>query len=335
MHTPQFLGKLQARVTSCHAYHRSCNVSLNRAEPERFAHSTLFEAVPDALVIVDEDGRIVDVNSRAENMFAYPRAELIGQPVEVLMPERFRHRHVGQRDGYGQRPHVRPMGLGLGLYGRAKDGREFPLEISLAPMQTPKGAVVVGAIRDVSARRREPQEVEEQAALAAAFTELGARLLDLQRGDLDTVLGTALQRLGEALDVDRVTLTEAPARAGALTVVQTWTRGDVPSLPTSLNVAKAVPHVASVVFSGGRFRFERLSEVPVELQPDRSYFEQQGVKSHIALPLRVGNRVIGGLSCVALRAERTWSDALVRQLELLVALLAPIEDRRQQERAAG
>lgn len=310
-------------------------MSLNRAEPERFAHSTLFEAVPDALVIVDEDGRIVDVNSRAENMFAYPRAELIGQPVEVLMPERFRHRHVGQRDGYGQRPHVRPMGLGLGLYGRAKDGREFPLEISLAPMQTPNGAVVVSAIRDISARRREPQEVEEQAAVAAVFSELASRLLDLKGGDLDTVVGATLQRLGEGLNVDRVTLTEAPARAGELVVVQAWSRDDARPLPRSLDVAKAVPHVASVVFSGGRFRFERLSEVPLELQPDRSYFEQQGIKSHLALPLRVGSRVIGGLSWASLREERTWSETLVRQLELLAALLAPIEARRQQERAAG
>ena len=310
-------------------------MSLNRAEPERFAYSTLFEAVPDALVIVDEEGRIVDVNSRAENMFAYPRAELVGQPVEVLMPERFRRRHVGQRDGYGERPHVRPMGLGLGLYGRSKDGREFPLEISLAPMQTPSGAVVVSAIRDISARRRAPQDVEEQAALAGVFTELASAMLETGRTDLRVVLGTALQRLGEALGVDRVTLAEAPARAGALQVVQSWNRGDAPALPESLDIAKALPHVTSVVFSGGRFRFERLSEVPDALQPDRSYFEQQGIKSHIALPLRVGNRVIGGLACAALSAERTWSETLVRQLELLAAVLAPIEARRQQESPTG
>lgn len=310
-------------------------MSLNRAEPERFAHSTLFEAVPDALVIVDETGRIVDVNSRAETMFAYPRAELIGQPIEVLMPERFRRRHVGQRDGYGQRPHVRPMGLGLGLYGRAKDGREFPLEISLAPMQTPSGAVVVSAIRDISARRKAPQDVEEQAALVGVFTELASLMIDAGRGDLGVVLQTALQRLGEAIDVDRVTLTEAPAGAGALAVVHSWTRGGAPSLPKSLDAAKALPHVTSVVYSGGRFRFERLSEVPEELQPDRSYFVEQGIKSHIALPLRVGTRVIGGLSCAALKAERTWSEALVRQLELLAALLAPIEARRQKGSTGG
>jgi PAS domain S-box-containing protein len=304
-------------------------VPLNPAEPERFAHSSLFEAVPDALVIVDEGGRIADVNSRAESLFGYPRAELIGQPVEVLMPERFRQRHVGQRDSYGERPHVRPMGLGLGLYGRAKDGREFPLEISLAPMQRPDGPVVVSAIRDISVRRRAPQDVEEHAALAALFTEVAALLLDDRRGDLSVLLSTVLQRLGEALGVDRVTLTEAPAGAGALAIVQSWNRGDAPSLPKSLDVGKALPHVASVVYSGGRFRFERLAEIPPDLQPDRTYFERQGIKSHIALPLRMGTRVLGGLACAALREERTWSEPLVQQLELFAALLAPVEARRQ------
>ncbi|MBE0593241.1 MAG: PAS domain S-box protein [Gemmatimonadales bacterium] len=302
-------------------------------DPTRFAHSTLFEAVPDALVIVDEQGRLVDVNSRAENMFGYSRSELIGKPVEFLMPERFRQRHVGQRDKYGRRPHVRPMGLGLGLYGRTKDGREFPLEISLSPMQTLDGPVVVSAIRDISARRQAPQEVEENAALAAVFTEVAVLLLDDRRGNLEVLLAAVLQRLGEALQVDRVTLTEAPARAGVLPVLHSWTRGDAPSLPKALDAGRVVPHVASVVFSGGRFRFERLAELPADLQPDRTYFEQQGIKSHIALPLRVGNRVVGGLACAALRAERTWPEPLVQQLELLASLIAPIEARRQKDSA--
>jgi len=304
-------------------------VPLNPAEPERFAHSTLFEAVPDALVIVDEQGRIVDANSRAETLFGYPRAELIGQPVEVLMPPRFRDRHVGQRDRYGQRPHVRPMGLGLGLYGRAKDGREFPLEISLAPMQRPDGPVVVSAIRDISARRRASQDGEEQAAFAALFTEVAALLVDERRGDLEVLLDTVVQRLGEALHVDRVTLIESPARAGSPSVVLSWTHGDLEPLPKRMDVATVVPHVASVVFSGGRFRFERLDEVPADLQPDRDYFQKHGVRSVVALPLRVGSRVVGGLSCAALVSEHTWSETLLQQLELLAAMLAPIEARRQ------
>jgi PAS domain S-box-containing protein len=109
--------------------------------------------MPDAIVVADSDGRIVDVNVHTVGMFGYQREELVGKPVEVLMPERFRGGHVGARERYTTKPHVRPMGLGLDLLGLRKDGKEFPLEISLAPYQAPQGPLVVAAIRDVTARR--------------------------------------------------------------------------------------------------------------------------------------------------------------------------------------
>jgi len=83
----------------------------------------------------------------------YTRQELIGEPVETLMPERFRDGHVGDRNAYAQKPHVRPMGLGLELFGMRKDGQEFPIEISLAPYHSPDGPLVVAAVRDVTGRK--------------------------------------------------------------------------------------------------------------------------------------------------------------------------------------
>jgi PAS domain S-box-containing protein len=114
----------------------------------------LIDAAPDAMVIVDDRGTIRIVNQRAETAFGYTRQELVGQAIEVLVPERFRGRHVGHRESFMQAPKTRPMGSGLQLYGRRKDGSEFPIEISLSPLSTPGGMLVSSAIRDVSEQKR-------------------------------------------------------------------------------------------------------------------------------------------------------------------------------------
>lgn len=113
----------------------------------------LLEYAPDATVIVDHDGMIRLVNSQTERLFGYYREELIGEPVERLIPERHRGRHVGERTAYAADPHVRPMGVGLELFGLRKDGSEFPVEISLSPVVTREGTFVASAIRDVTERK--------------------------------------------------------------------------------------------------------------------------------------------------------------------------------------
>jgi PAS domain S-box-containing protein len=112
----------------------------------------LLEAAPDALVIVGPDGRMVLVNARAESLFGYPRQDLLGQPIELLLPERLREGHVAHRTDYVAHPRVRPMGEGLELFGRRRDGTEFRVEISLSPMETEGGRWVISAIRDVTER---------------------------------------------------------------------------------------------------------------------------------------------------------------------------------------
>ncbi len=113
----------------------------------------LIEAVPDSLIVVDQSGRIVLVNVQTETLFGYHRDELVGQPIEVLVPEQMHEKHIGLRDGYLAAPHVRPMGQGTELVGRRKDGNEIPVEISLSPLHADAGLLVVATVRDVSERR--------------------------------------------------------------------------------------------------------------------------------------------------------------------------------------
>lgn len=129
-------------------------MTLLRGRQSRRQFSSFLEAAPDAVVIADHHGRIVRVNGQAELMFGRTREELLDQDVEILLPERFRHKHQEHRAGYVAHPDIRQMGAGSrDLFGLRKDGTEFPVEISLSPMPDLQGILVASIIRDVSARR--------------------------------------------------------------------------------------------------------------------------------------------------------------------------------------
>jgi PAS domain S-box-containing protein len=159
----------------------AAEIAQRRRAEEKFRG--LLEAAPDAMVIVNERGEIELVNSQAEAMFGYARTEMLGQSINRIIPERFHDRHAGHLNAYLGDPQPRPMGRGLDLQARRKDGREFPVEISLSPLLSEEGLLVTAAIRDLTERKR--VEVEIRRLNADLERRVQERTAELERSNQD------------------------------------------------------------------------------------------------------------------------------------------------------
>jgi PAS domain S-box-containing protein len=184
----------------------------------------LFEFAPDTVVVVNDNGRIVRVNAQVEQMFGYGRDELMGKSIEVLIPERFRQQHAWHRTAYIAEPHTRPMGAGLELSGKRKDGSEFPVDIMLSPMQADGGGMVIAVVRDITKRKQAEEAVREY---AERLKFLSRRLMEVQEAERRNIARELHDEIGQVLTGLKLTL-EMGARLPA------------DEVGTSLNQAQAL-----------------------------------------------------------------------------------------------
>jgi len=190
-----------AKLTRDLTERRAVEEALRRSQ-RRFQQ--VVEAAPNAMVMVDSAGRIDMINAQAERLFGYSRSEMLGQPMEMLVPERFRSHHPSLRAGFFAAPASRPMGAGRDLFGRRKDGSEFPIEIGLNPIETEEGTMVLSAIVDISTRKRLEERFKRvvESAPNAMVMINGAGLIEMVNRQTERLFGySRSEMLGQPVEM--------------------------------------------------------------------------------------------------------------------------------------
>jgi formate hydrogenlyase transcriptional activator len=344
-----------SKVTRDFTERKKADDALHLSE-QRFR--ALFEFSPDAIIVIDEQGRITEVNAQVEKFFGYKPSELNGQAVEILVPERFRNIHPNHRHQYGAHARTRPMGIGLELRGTRKDGTEFPVDIMLSPVETAQGKVVVIVIRDLSEKVRAQEELErkdrekryleEELNVENRFEDIIGESPVLKRAlkEVETVAATdvtvlILGETGTGKDLVARAIHQLSARRDRNLV-----KLNCAAIPTGLLESELFGHERGA-FTGaisqkigrlelahqGTFFLDEVGDLPLELQPkllralQEKEFERLGGTRTIPVDVRLiaaTNRDLGKMV-----QERQFRSDLFYRLRVFPITLPPLRERRQ------
>jgi len=318
---------------------------------------SLFEFSPDAIIVSDSGGKIVEVNNQVQKFFGYTREELLGQTIEMLVPERFRNAHPGHRKGYSAQAQTRPMGVGLELYGRRKDGAEFPVDIMLSPVEA-GGSFVLSVIRDLSEkmriqkaleqREREKQYLEEELNLEHNFEDIVGDSPKLRRvlKQVETVASTdvtvlILGETGTGKDlIARAIHQLSPRRE------RTFVKLNCAAIPTGLLESELFGHEKGA-FTGaisqkvgrlelahqGTLFLDEVGDLPIELQPkllralQEKEFERLGGTRTIPVDVRLVAATNRNLEKMV--ADREFRSDLYYRLRVFPVTIPPLRERRE------
>jgi len=318
---------------------------------------SLFEFSPDAIIVTDREGKIAEVNGQVERFFGYDRAELLGQTVEILVPERFRSAHVGHRKEYSAHAQTRPMGVGLELYGRRKDGAEFPVDIMLSPVEAGRPFVLT-VIRDLSEKmriqeelerkEREKQYLEEELNLEHSFEDIIGESGKLKQvlKQVETVASTdatvlILGETGTGKDLIARAIHHLSPRGE-----RTFVKLNCAAIPTGLLESELFGHEKGA-FTGaisqkigrlelahqGTLFLDEVGDLPPELQPkllralQEKEFERLGGTRTIPVDVRLVAATNRNLEKMV--ADREFRSDLYYRLRVFPVTIPPLRDRRE------
>ena len=327
-----------------------------RLSEQRFR--TLFESSPDAIIATNQDGQITEANSQVARYFGYSRAELLGQPIEILVPERFRNAHADHRKEYNEQPRTRPMGVGLSLHGRHKDGSEFPVDIMISTVESADGRIILSVIRDLSEKRRaqedldrterEKRYLEEELYTEHRFEDIIGESTVLRKvlKEVETVAATdvtvlILGETGTGKDLVARAIHRLSPRRG-----RTLVKLNCAAIPTGLLESELFGHERGA-FTGaisqkigrlelahqGTLFLDEIGDLPPELQPkilralQEKEFERLGGNRTIPVDVRLIAATNRNLEKMV--ADREFRSDLYYRLRVFPITIPALRERRE------
>ena len=305
------------------------------SEQNQALFELLFKSTPDANLIINEQGQILAANHQAERRFGYRRAELIGQPVEMLIPNDLRQIHERHRQGFVERPRARAMGVGLELYGLRKNHTRFPADITLSPLRTEQGLLVLCVITDISLRRANQQALEEQTALVQLLQEIAASANEA--ASIHEAFQYAIDRLcaylnwpiGHALIFNNAS-TLAPTRLWSATTPKGHRLETFRAVSEEIHWQRGNGIPGQVLTTGRPIWLTNPIDRPNFIRRDAA--REAGLMTMLAFPVFVGREVVGVLEFFVDRLVEQEVE-LMEVLPHIGAQLGRVIERKRAEEA--
>jgi PAS domain S-box-containing protein len=286
------------------------------------------DSLPDGVLVVDGTGRITLANPQAEQQFGYSRGQLLGKSFDLLVP-------LSDGDGdFLARVAARQSLPGQKLFGRRRDGLQFPVEVRFRRLPTTHAIVVVAVVVDLTEHQPAPDvdrlTLEEQIEFERLVSRLSVSFINLPADRVDDAIREALAGIGESLDFDRCTFYRILPDGMANAPVG-WERPGTPAAPAPVSIKERFPWAHATIQSGGVLCFSTADEIPSPI--DRAGYLALGVRSSLTVPLSVAGRVVGAVGFNVLREERTWPPEVVHRLSVFANAFGNVLARRDADAA--